>query len=339
MQSHDLEAFLSVNEQLASLVRLGVRFDLGLGDHPDDVEQRLQRMSADVARKVSQGATLERTLADMQSGDFAKYAAAMRWALACGDWTAPLEHSRAVAQSNREAWRSVWSGMAYPLLVCVLAYAGMVVFCVYLTPSLQSLYSQLHLPLGRWSGALVWLRSNLWWWAWIPPLLVAAILLWLRWRARGRIVSGSSVRWSRRAELADMLGDLVGDQVPSQQAIRMAKAAAAGDVGRPHLHSMRRALERNVGTAVRHPLSPLLRWTMGESDQGPQQALLLHAAADAYRSQCVNQAERRDRRVTIIPCVLIGGGAALLYGLALFLPLVELLIALATETVSTALHS
>ncbi|MFV2067969.1 MAG: hypothetical protein ACC645_13430, partial [Pirellulales bacterium] len=73
---------------------------------------------------------------------------------------------------------------------------------------------------------------------------------------------------------------------------------------------------------------PLMRWALGATGKEIDRGRALRAAATVYRQS----AQRRTRRLQVVApavaCVAIGGTATLLYGLALFLPVVELLRAL-----------
>jgi hypothetical protein len=52
-------------------------------------------------------------------------------------------------------------------------------------------------------------------------------------------------------------------------------------------------------------------------------------AADTYRASAQRRLERWRVAMPLALCVVVGGGATLLYGLALFVPIVDLLEALA----------
>jgi hypothetical protein len=64
-----------------------------------------------------------------------------------------------------------------------------------------------------------------------------------------------------------------------------------------------------------------------ESALAPQAALRL--VADTYRASAQRRLDRWALAAPLLLCVVVGGGATLLYGLALFVPIVDLLNGLA----------
>jgi type II secretory pathway component PulF len=74
---------------------------------------------------------------------------------------------------------------------------------------------------------------------------------------------------------------------------------------------------------------PFLRWALCQADETISTTDALRLAAQVYREAAERRAERSRVAVPIAACVLLGGGATLLYGLALFLPVTEMLQALA----------
>jgi hypothetical protein len=329
MPSNEFETLLLVNDELASLSRLGVPFDLGLGRGAEQISQELQRINADAARKMSQGVPLDTYLESLEHSGDVRYASTMRYALATGRWSTVLDQPHEVAAASQQTWWSIWSGMTYPLLICFLAYCGLVAYCLYLVPLFESMYTDLRVPVGTWLGVMSWLQANLWWWGWGVPLLLLAVVSWLRWQAPNRIARSGSLAWNHRAQLADTLGDLAASDVPTPQSVELAKAACL-DRAAPRGHHAKpsRILDRPKDG---ESLPPLLRWMTDNPGDAETQSEMLHSAASSYRGRASLSAERLDRRAVLVPCVIIGGGVALLYGLALFLPSIELLTTLATE--------
>jgi hypothetical protein len=54
-------------------------------------------------------------------------------------------------------------------------------------------------------------------------------------------------------------------------------------------------------------------------------------AADIYRVSAARRQERLRTIVPLIACMVLGGSVTLLYGLALFLPVVQMLLGLASS--------
>jgi hypothetical protein len=96
----------------------------------------------------------------------------------------------------------------------------------------------------------------------------------------------------------------------------MARAAQAGH---PRANSSDRGRE----------FPPLLRWAIGHSDEPAARAHALEIAARIYRQTAERRTERLRTLAPMVALVTLGGTLTLLYGLALFVPLVELLLTLA----------
>ncbi|QDU56213.1 type II secretion system F family protein [Aeoliella mucimassa] len=319
MPNSEFEELLSVNDQIASMAELGVRFDLGLGNSARQVSLELQEINALLARKLSQGCSLDDALGQLQQGKYQQYASTMRYALATNDWNKALDRSRTLVEASEQAWHSVWSGLAYPLLICVLAYLGLVGFSLYLAPSLQATFVDLRLPPSMAVRWMTWLSEHLAAWAWIPPIVLVAIAGWCRWKGWTSQASGRQFKWQRQAKLANVLGDLETSQCAAEQREPIAKAACS-DANHPP----------DEGSSKQMP--PLVRWTTSLASSSTVRGELLHGIAEAYDCLGTIKAFQISRRAILIPFVLIGGGAALLYGLALFVPMVELLTAFAESS-------
>ena len=75
----------------------------------------------------------------------------------------------------------------------------------------------------------------------------------------------------------------------------------------------------------------MLRWVLATGQEQGSLVSALHNLADMYRKRANYQAEKLYVLLPIILMVGIGGIATLFYGLALFLPLINLLHELGTS--------
>jgi hypothetical protein len=82
--------------------------------------------------------------------------------------------------------------------------------------------------------------------------------------------------------------------------------------------------------AARQELPPFLRWALFESDGSIDRQAALAAAADIYRAKARQRLARWQTVAPIVLCIVVGGGITLLYGLALFVPIVDMLRGLAS---------
>ena len=80
-----------------------------------------------------------------------------------------------------------------------------------------------------------------------------------------------------------------------------------------------------LGTLDRRSFLPMLRWVLATGQQQGSLVAALHNLADLYRKRAKYQAEKLSVFLPTILMVAIGATATLLYGLALFLPVTNLL--------------
>jgi type II secretory pathway component PulF len=236
----------------------------------------------------------------------------------------------------------------YPIAVCLLAYAGMVAFCLFFVPTLENMYGSLRISGGKGLHILQTLRDTMPYWVAVPPLVFVLIVTW-PFKARltnagnfaGRFphwLPGMShvVFQERCANFAEALANLVDRGVTLEEGLRLA-AGACGDARlRQGAHALAATLEsgqvlgEDPSAAACFP--PFLRWALLHSEPSAGRGRALHMAANIYRQAASRRAVRWRLAAPIVIGVVLSGGVTLLYGLALFLPVVELLRALGNGT-------
>jgi type II secretory pathway component PulF len=137
----------------------------------------------------------------------------------------------------------------------------------------------------------------------------------------------------RCANFAAALAALLGGGTPLHAALGIA-AESSGD---PDLRRGAEALAVAVKDgrfpsddgpiALRFP--PFLRWAIWHSETSIGRGHALQIAARMYRESADRRAERLQTLAPVVTVVLVGGSVVLLYGLTLFVPVVEMLRALA----------
>jgi type II secretory pathway component PulF len=348
LETATLDDFMALNDQLAALAEAGLPLSLGLDGDGDHATASLERINADVARRVSRGATLAEALDDADRVP-ASYRCLMQIGLRSGQLDAALDGSQRLADAAEQSRYGLRAAFFYPLVVCGLAYLGLIGLCLWFEPTLEAVHEEFRLEWGSGLRVLHALRVAMPFWVPLPPL---ALLAWLAWRRFGKAASTTSVapggllsrltgatraiekqRW---ANFADSLAMLVTAQTPLAEALRMA-ACASGDAD---VSGAARALADSLddkrppaaNQAASGTIPPFLRWALLDSEPAVDRARALRMAADIYRDSSVRGAERARLLAPILACIVIGGGAALLYGLALFVPVVQLLKSVAAPT-------
>jgi general secretion pathway protein F len=347
METASLDDFLALNVQLAALVEAGVPLDVGLSQRQISAAKELEQINATVIRRVKRGESLTEALEGDERDVPAAYRSVLQFGLHTKNVSAALEGSNRVAESVEDSRFAFENAILYPLVVCVLAYFGLVGFCLYLVPTLAEMYISLGVPPGPGFRVLNGFREALPYWVAIPPIVLLAIGAW--WmrsnsqRAARGIASNKILRWlpgaskilfqERCARFAASLSALLDNCVPLPKALLIsgdasgdadltfgAKAlAAAEQEGRPH--------SDDSPVAQRFP--PFMRWAIWHSDATAGRARALEIAARVYHEAAGRRAQRLNTLAPMAVLVLVGGTVTLLYALALFVPVVELLCTLA----------
>jgi type II secretory pathway component PulF len=348
METPTLDDFVAWNDQLAALFDAGVPLDVSLGAPGTNATEAVKRINATVARRVKSGESLSDAVEDDEQLVPASYRSLVQLGLHSGDLAATLDGSNRVAESVDNSRFAIQSSFIYPLIVCCLAFVGLILFCLYLVPTLVAMYSSLRVRPGSGLRVLQMLRESLPYWIAIPPiaLLLYFVRLWQT-KRKGGLSSGrragvsawlpgmrQSLFQERCASFAASLANLVESEVPIVEALPLA-ARACGDsrlVG--SAESLAEALEQGQNPIDDSPLAkqfpPFLRWALLHSDATVGRARALHMAAGIYRESAQRREEKLRIIAPIVVCVLLGGGATLLYGLSLFVPVVQLLRAIAS---------
>lgn len=347
METVTLDDLMALNDELAALAEAGVPLDIGLRELGKDTAEDLTKINATIARRVSRGASLEEALESDDNGVPAAYRSFVLAGLRSGDLDAALDGSTRVATRVDECRYAVRSAFVYPIVVACLAYAGMIGCCLVFVPALENVYDSLRIPPGTSLLVLQTLRDTLPYWVAIPPVAMLLLLVWGLWTKgrRGTSVGRTSgllswfpgfsraVYMERCASFSEELAKLVRSGVPLPGALNIV-SGSFGDAG---LAAGARGLATSIEQgqlptddsrdAQRFP--PFLRWALLHSEETTGRDRALQMAASVYR----RSSERRTARLRIVaplvPCVVLGGGVTLLYGLALFAPVVHLLRALA----------
>ncbi len=342
METSTLDDLMALNDQLVALAEAGVPIDLGSGDR--DLVRTLEGASALVARSVSRGASLQEAI-ERDPMLPAWYRCLVLVGLRSGDMGAALDASHGVAASVEQSRETVSSAFFYPLIVCAMAYVGMIGFCMFFVPTLERTYDSFDLEPGHVLKILLGVRDTLPYWIAVPPLL----LLVLVWRSRrkkpaagsrsGRLFdrlpgASRSVSDARWASFAETLAVLEQSGVPVNEAVPLA-ACACGDArlqeaGTAAATDLEKGKRTSDDSAAAQRFPPFLRWAMLDSGATIGRARALEMAGRVYRDSAERRAARSRIVTPMVVVVLLGGSVTLLYALAVFVPVIDLLWALSS---------
>jgi general secretion pathway protein F len=342
--AHDtLDHVLTLNNQLGALANAGVPVDVGHERAGEPIATTLQRLGASVALRAGRGQSIGTAIAD--NPDLPRgYRCAVQAGLRSNYPPLALEGLCGQVEATADLRTSIGRLLVAPIVVFSLAYFGVILLCLLVTPTIEGIYAQLGKEPDPSIRLLVAARETMVYWAPLPPLLMAGIFwLWRRvGQATGCSATGgwgtfrrtrrylSSVRYAHFAELlATMVerdvpfpdglrlaSDMIGDELMIKAAECLAAGAERGDSTDPQQHDLR-------------GLPPLLRWTLTSARDSQSLAPMLRFAAETYRRTAARQADLWQVAVPAIATLLLAGPVVLAYGLSLFVPLVDLLETLA----------
>lgn len=348
MDTASLDDFSALNEQLAALVDAGVPLDVALGNRHRSASAALQRIETIVTRRVNRGETLGEAVEGDDDELPASYRSLLQTRMHSGNISMSLDGSNHVAESIDESRFTLTSALIYPLVLFFLAYLGLIGFCLYLVPVLQGMYESVRTVPGPALRILEHLRGTMLFWSAIPPLLlVVAFVVWKRKRSRhaaagthaderiGWLPGGKQTLFQERcAHFSAVLGGLLEGGTPLGQALRIAGDGCNDSRLNTGAHLL--ANEAQTGSLPSDSsraaslFPPFLRWALWHADESTGRSRALGIAARMYRELAQRRVERLRTLAPVLATFFLGGAVALLYGLALFVPFIELLRTLAS---------
>lgn len=334
--SLSFDELAAINDELAALVRAGVPLETTLGKLGCDVPGRLGQTMTDLAARVERGENLPQALAAMPGAFPPLYVAAVEAGIRAGRLPAVLEDLTTAARQQSELRRSVALAMVYPFLVVLVAWQLFWFFADRLAGPLSAVYE------GREPALLTSFRTigaKLETWGLVAGLIL--ILLFAIWQyrmLRGRAtlswvpVAGQMIRNARLASLSGILAVLIDHDVPLGEALALA-GNASGD--RRLAESARRLAGQieqgcQAGLPSGEPsegkaLPSLFRWLAQTGHRKELLVPLLKQSAENHRRRALRDADWIRFYLPLLLTAAIGGVVVLCYGLALFVPVTQLL--------------
>lgn len=349
MKLHDL---IALNEEIRALVRAGVPLDEGLTAMALDTPGALGRQVDELGHRLSQGEPLAQVLADPQFGVPPAYQAVVAAGVRAGRLEVALEGIATSARLQLDTRRQATTGLVYPVLVLFMAYAVLVLFVAHVLPRILEAQQELldwTVPVLEWLTP--WSEAA-WSWAPWPVLLAVAVLAYGWWRA-GRVSSKLSTargRWAmspqRMRELStlgtfcEILALLVEHAVPLPEALELAADACSSGSWRQSVKALAQQLRAGriasslptgeSNTTLNGNAGALPRWIIWlTSTPSPRLPVQLRLAAREYRDEAANVAHFLSRFVPLAATTLVSTVVVLSFGLLLWIPMVQLLTALA----------
>lgn len=345
MDTASLADYMTLNDQIAALIRAQVPIGFDLGTSGDQAAETLEKLNAAVARRVSHGEEIGSAIGEEHSAP-ATYRGVMLAGWRSGHLQEAIESSSRLAATVDESCYQSRTAFLYPLLVCLLAVAGITGLCLFVAPAFAKVLQEFRIPESSTLRFLEQLYLVVPYLAALSIFSLVVIGFVALWRYRnssgnrqlygrwwGKLTGASRAAFDQRcASFCEQLTILLNAGVPLDEGALLA-AETCGDqtlregargLALPLTHCDAASEER----ARRH-FPPFLRWALTQNDGKISRVEALGLAASVYREAAERRAERVRIAVPIAATIILGGGATLLYGLALFLPISEMLQALA----------
>lgn len=310
MPERGLQELFALHEQLATLDEAGVRMDLGIP--AGQVRDRITKLDQEIAGRVGRGESLEAALRAKEGPTTPAYQRLVLAWLAGGEIESLLQNARGDKRFPTEQ-RRLNAGLVYPIAVAIAACGGLAAMVCFVLPHVEAAYADLDEPVGMGIARLQAIRGAMPFWLVLTPMILIGAAIALRRATPPRVTStsretGVAAR-TRLANATGNAGDLMDAGVAATDALSLA--------GLPTPH------------AKQPRLPALAEWVSTSAKETTVSAEDLHAISTLYDGMARQGARRFATLVPLIACIVVGGGATLLYALALFVPVIELLWTLA----------
>ena len=339
-----IEQLLALNQEIVALVRAGVPLERGLLLAARDLRGRLGAVAGALGRRLSRGESLADALEGEGRSVPPLYRAVVEAGARSGRLSVALEGMSRYVRGYSEARATIGLALWYPLVVLALAYALFIGLVSLALPrfihTFESLGMTASAPL-RW---LNWVGDSVgYWWPVGPILLVVLAIAWVRSGTAARFQSPSwswlyVFPWMRSmlanyetANFSELLALLLEHQVTLSAALVLAAESTGNSRLTRGARRLAEAIDRGepaaaaLATIDQRTFLPMLRWVLAAGGAQGSLAGALHNLGGLYRKRAKYQAEKLAVFLPTILLIVIGASATLFYGLALFIPLVNLL--------------
>lgn len=335
-----LEELVALNEEVSALVRAGVPLGKGLSGLGGDLKGRVGGLAGRLGKSLEAGESLTEALERESESVPRLYRSVVEAGARAGRLPAALEGVATYARSVSELRTTIGLALLYPLVVLLVGYSLFVGLTVVLAPRLEMAFEDMKLTTPMAVRGLSRLgESALWWGPALPIAMVVGAIAW-GWTGRARSLDpsrigrglgwlpwvGGMVSSAKAAMYADLLALLLENRVPLSEAMELAGEASGESRLRTGSRRAAEAVRSGAGPGeIGEGLPPMLRWILSTGGEDGTLSASLRRAAGLYHERAN---ETADILRTMLPAglmIVIGGGAALLYGLSLFVPVTELL--------------
>lgn len=339
-----IDQLLALNDEIAALIRAGVPLERGLIVAGRDLRGRLGRIATALSRRMAQGESLTQALDGEEQTIPRLYRAVVKAGVQSGRLPIALEGLARYVQGYAEARAAIGLALWYPLMVVCLAYVLLLGFLYIVVPRIVDASDVLGIGATSPFHLLARLGELMpYWWPVGPILLLVLLIAWVTSGSASRFQAGARswlclFPWMRSilanyetANFSELLGLLLEHRVPYPSAIVLA-AESTGDARLSRgARQLAEAISRGDSAAAaletidRRTFLPMMRWVLATGQEQGSLVVALRNLASVYRARAKYQADKLSVFLPTILMVVIGASATLGYGLALFIPLSNML--------------
>jgi type IV pilus assembly protein PilC len=316
---------MNFSRQLAAFLRAGIPILDALSALTENVGSALLRtVLIDIADAIRSGAPLSDAMAVYSDSFPTYYIGILRSAELTGNLDSVLDQLADYIERDLEARRSVKSALTYPMVICVMAVATIVILSVFVLPKFQAFFksfnAKLPLPTRLLLGGTAFIQT--WWLEIVGVFVVSAIALFVTLKTeRGKLgkdrmmlrlpVLGDIVRFATIERFFRILGAMLRAGVPVPEAMIAANEGSNNRVYARGLVTAREAMLRGEGLSA--PLAAtglfpgaaaqMLR--VGEDTGTLDRQLAL--AADFYQSELTHKVKKLTTLFEPAVILIMGG--------------------------------
>lgn len=312
--------------QLSSLVKASVPLVEGLTALIEQTEnERLKVVLNDVRQTVNEGGTLASGLARHPKVFNDIYVNMVEAGEASGTLALVLRRLADFSESQVKMRSEITSGMAYPLIIMLVAVAIMIgLFAFGLPKIVQILEQTSDGPLPLQTRILIWV-SDMVTQYWLPIIIFVAASYWIfaRWKKspKGRArwdrfvlrapVFGNLIRMINISRFASTLETLIASGVPILSALGIVKNLVTNTVLKNAIEASRENISEGQSIAV--PLKesgefpPVVTHMIAIGEKTGELEEMLRTIAESYEEQVKTQIQRMTSLLEPLMLVLMGG--------------------------------
>jgi len=307
-----LDDVLEFNEYLLMLDRAGVPIGLEYSGGRERLADRIKEINSNIAMGVARGRTVRQFLeSDHELPP--QYRVSLSTWLYCDKSPDALSVLSECAREHCEIERVINFALVQPLILLGLVYLGCLYLLFGVMPKLDAIYMQIGSKPGMAMQFLIVAKRYVWVWGIAVPVVVGiGLTIWnlrsagirFRWFPGRKRVSEAI----QKANCASSLGHLLAHDFSTERAV-----SAVG------------SFTCNTRDATHAAMPPLLSWALGDEVNSANRADALQFSARAYRELARSGSSKLWAWFPAVVGALVGGVLVFVFGLSLFVPMIELL--------------